>query len=58
MNGYEEEQEPFPEERWCHVCNGGGALGIVSREMAIDAGAPELEGQVIPCNYCGGYGWL
>jgi hypothetical protein len=58
MNDYEEEQEPLPEDRRCHVCNGGGILGIISKEMAMDAGAPEMEGQPLSCHYCGGYGWL
>lgn len=58
MSGYEEEEQPLPEDRRCDVCNGGGILGIVSKEMAMDACAPEMEGQPIPCNYCGGQGWL
>lgn len=42
----------------CSTCNGGGILGVITREMATDAEAPDLEGQVIECHVCGGRGWL
>lgn len=42
-------------QRPCPNC-GGGALGIVTQEMATDAGMPEIVGQPVPCDTCGGYG--
>lgn len=44
--------------RPCSTCGGSGCLGIVSREMASDAGSPELEGQPIGCSTCGGDGYI
>lgn len=44
--------------RPCDACGGGGVLGVVSRDMARDAGEPALEGQEVPCDRCGGYGSL
>ena len=52
-----ESEKQQQEDRTCQACMGAGILGIVSREMAADACAPEMEGQPIPCNYCGGDGW-
>lgn len=40
----------------CSTCNGGGVVGVVTRDMATDAGEPGMEGMEIPCNACGGQG--
>lgn len=51
----------------CPDCEGGGAVALgvhyVSREMAVDAGDPSMEGQVAeveyePCPRCRGTGEL
>jgi hypothetical protein len=41
----------------CPYCVNGIA-GEVSREMAIDAGCPEMEGQPMRCAVCKGEGFL
>jgi len=54
-----------PPQIMCSICRGRGTTeelqGIVSREMALDACEPELEGQLIYCDVrcwkCGGDGW-
>ena len=52
-------QTKVPTMELCHVCGGSGAVGEVTQEMATDAGyGPEVVGQLIPCNYCGGDGWI
>lgn len=40
----------------CRRCGGDGIEGVVSREMAIDAGDSRLEGERVPCSSCGGRG--
>lgn len=45
-------------QRSCDNCGGGGIVGIISREMAMDAGEPAMEGQEVPCDTCGGHGWV
>lgn len=42
----------------CSKCGGGGCLGLVSREMALDACEPSMEGQDISCDTCGGMGYI
>lgn len=51
----------------CPNCGGGGAIPIgehfVSRDMALDAGCPELEGSSMgvewaQCEMCGGIGTI
>ena len=40
----------------CPACNGTGDGERVSREMALDAGCPEREGEKCYCRRCGGSG--
>lgn len=40
----------------CPGCGGGGILGYVSRDMALDACEPSMEGMPIPCGRCNGGG--
>lgn len=42
----------------CPNCGGLGYLEIVSREMALDAEAPEMQGMEIECDRCKGKGWI
>ena len=42
----------------CPDCYGGRLAGVVSREMAMDAGEPSMEGQEIPCATCNGDGFV
>ena len=37
----------------CEACGGTGVAGVVSHEMALDAGERQLEGEPIECEYCG-----
>ena len=48
----EQEREP------CVACGGSGIGGEVSRDMAIDACMPGVEGQEVPCSFCNGDGWF
>lgn len=43
-------------ETACRSCGGTGVSGVVSYEMAADAGDPRLEGTQVFCFYCGGSG--
>jgi RecJ-like exonuclease len=45
-------------QRPCPHCHGGGISGIVSPEMAADAGEPGMAGMEVPCSTCGGQGWV
>jgi hypothetical protein len=49
---------PLPRQVPCLACGGDGILGQVSREMALDAGEPAMEGQTILCDRCGSHGWI
>lgn len=40
----------------CPNCGGGGVLGIVTRDMAMDAGDLRLEGEYVLCDTCAGSG--
>ena len=42
----------------CPDCYGGRLAGIVSRDMATDAGEPSMEGQEILCATCNGDGFV
>lgn len=42
----------------CPDCEGGRLAGVVSREMAMDAGEPSMEGQEVLCATCNGDGFV
>lgn len=51
-------EEQVQVQRQCDVCGGAGIVGIVSKDMARDAGDMAMEGYEVPCNQCGGQGWV
>ena len=44
------------ELKLCPECEGTGFLDTVTREMALDAGMPEIEGTRLKCPICNGEG--
>lgn len=57
----------YPPCKQCEACCGEGRIVVgerlVTREMAVDAGCPEMTGshycyEYEPCNGCGGLGFV
>jgi hypothetical protein len=44
--------DPDGEHQECQNCGGTGIEGYATREMALDAGDPSLEGQPVACRFC------
>jgi hypothetical protein len=42
------------DEDVCRNCDGSGIAGYATREMALDAGDTQLEGQPVTCPFCKG----